>query len=601
MRILGYYDDHNAGAAVIEDGKILAAIEEERLSRIKLHNGNEKAHGQAWRALEEVLRLTGSDRSNIDAVAVPLMPAWQLQKYVLRDLFVRYRNWRWIVASLFSKSIRWDRYWLFYPYFYNKLRMRRIRKLLARYELADKPLHVTDHHAAHATSAYYASGRDRALVVTLDGQGDGMAGKVYLAQDGKMQLVREVSSFNSIGLFYNLVTWALGFKPNRHEGKVTGLAAHGDYKKVAELFESLFTYDGDFRYVLAERNFQHGYPHRTNYVKFLKSIPVNLQELPREDVAAGVQVLTERVVGQFVQELLDEYGPIDVCLAGGVFANVRVNQTVAELRGAKSVFIFPAMGDGGLSVGAAFQAYAERLPEGEKFLPIQLQDVYLGPEFTEEEIKQALDQGELAYEYVPNVEKRIAELLASGRVVARFNGRMEYGPRALGNRSILYQPTDPTVNDWLNKKLHRTEFMPFAPATLRERAEEGYHNIGANDFPAKFMTITFDCTDEMRENYPAVVHVDQTARPQFVDEKYNPSFYRIIKEYEKLTGLHSIINTSFNMHEEPIVCTPADAVRAFKLGHLDYLAIGNFLAANPVAARKEVNEVAVEQEKVPVA
>jgi len=154
---------------------------------------------------------------------------------------------------------------------------------------------------------------------------------------------------------------------------------------------------------------------------------------------------------------------------------------------------------------------------------------------------------------------------------------MEYGPRALGNRSILYQATDPTVNDWLNERLNRTEFMPFAPASLFEDRHKCYKNVGENFFPAMFMTITFDCTEELKRTCPAVVHIDSTARPQLVTENSNPSFYKIIKEYKKRTGLLSIINTSFNMHEEPIVCTPFDAIRAFNLGHLDYLAMSDFL------------------------
>ena len=171
----------------------------------------------------------------------------------------------------------------------------------------------------------------------------------------------------------------------------------------------------------------------------------------------------------------------------------------------------------------------------------------------------------------------IAQLIAQGKVVARFDGRMEYGPRALGNRSILYQTTDVSVNDWLNKKLKRTEFMPFAPATLAEQANDYYHDIEGADYTAQFMTITFDCTDRMKRMCPGVVHIDGTARPQLVTSEGNPSFYAIISEYYKLTGIPSVINTSFNNHGEPIVCSPQDAIDSFKKGGLDYLAIGSFL------------------------
>jgi carbamoyltransferase len=207
--------------------------------------------------------------------------------------------------------------------------------------------------------------------------------------------------------------------------------------------------------------------------------------------------------------------------------------------------------------------------------------VYQGPEYTDEQLKEAIESEGLEYTHCDDVEAEIAALIADNHVVARFNGRMEYGPRALGNRSILYPAQDPDVNQWLNHRLGRTEFMPFAPATLFEDRSECYLNTEGAEFTAHFMTITFDCTPRMKQQCPAAVHVDGTARPQFVSSESNPSFYRILKEYKKLTGISSVINTSFNMHEEPIVCTPADAIRAFTLGNLDYLAMGDFLVRSP--------------------
>jgi carbamoyltransferase len=240
------------------------------------------------------------------------------------------------------------------------------------------------------------------------------------------------------------------------------------------------------------------------------------------------------------------------------------------------------MMDAGLSVGAALWTYYRKNPEARKSLSQRrLHDVYLGPDYTEKEIEKSIRESGLRFEFVPNIEERIGSLLADGRVVARFNGRMEFGPRALGNRSILYQPTDPTVNDWLNKNLKRTEFMPFAPSTVQEECEKLYVNIRPNRFPAEYMTITFDCTPLMAKSCPATVHVDGTARPQIVYRDINPSYHRIIRAYQKRTGLSTIINTSYNMHEEPIVCTPDDAIRAFKLGHLDYLAMHRFLVHPP--------------------
>lgn len=578
MRILSIFDDHNCGCAVIENGKILCAIEEERLSRIKLHNGNTE-HGPPTRSLQTVLKLTKSDRQNIDRIAIAIAPPTYLLKYVIKDLFTKQKNVKWIVASMVSKSIRWDKYFLFYPFFYNWHRIRKIKKLLKEFELDYIPIDLVDHHTAHAASAYYTSGRPRTLIITLDGQGDGESGTIFKGENGKLVKLKSIPSYNSIGLFYNFFTWMLGFKPNRHEGKVTGLAAYGDYTPMRPFFEGMFSFDGeDFSYDLAKKIFQHAYPHRTNYVKLLKVLPFELNGHPKEQLAAGIQNISEEVVCKFVSSIVNKIGEIDVCMAGGVFANVRINQKVSELQNVRSVFIFPAMGDGGLSVGAALYSYYMIHNKADELDSIpKIEHVYLGPEYSEKEIEAELKRQNMNYEYIDDIEKKIAKLLADGKVVARFNGRMEYGPRALGNRSILYKTTDPTVNDWLNERLHRTEFMPFAPASLKETADTCYKNVCRNDFPAKFMTITFDCTQEMKHKCPAVVHVDGTARPQLVDKDSNPSFYRIINEYTKLTNLDAIINTSFNMHEEPIVGSPYDAIRAFNLGHLDYLAMGNFL------------------------
>jgi carbamoyltransferase len=322
----------------------------------------------------------------------------------------------------------------------------------------------------------------------------------------------------------------------------------------------------------------HPYPHRTHYPKFVKKIQTQLNGYSREDIAAGVQVHSERVVRKWVATYLQGMKDVDLCLAGGVFANVRINQEVSELENVRSVFIFPAMGDAGLGAGAALYSYFnESTPAAAERKIVPLQDVYLGPDYSGKEIETELKKANLKYTHYDHVEPEIAKLLAKGHVVARFNGRMEYGPRALGNRTIMYQATDATVNDWLNKNLKRTEFMPFAPAPVKEDTDRDYLSVGHNDLPAMYMTITFDCTPGMKERCPAVVHVDGTARPQLVTAQSNPSFYHIINEYKKITGLSSIINTSFNMHEEPIVCSPYDAIRAFQLGHLDYLAIGNFL------------------------
>ena len=271
-------------------------------------------------------------------------------------------------------------------------------------------------------------------------------------------------------------------------------------------------------------------------------------------------------------------GLTKVLLAGGVFGNVKLNQRINELPGLTHLFVHPGMGDEGLPVGAALAISAAK----GAFRLERIENVFWGPSYNDEETEKALASSDFPYERLDNIELRVAQLLAQEKIVARFDGRLEYGPRALGNRSILYHAGDTTVNDWLNVALKRSEFMPFAPACLMDRAEECFPKLPSAKYSAEFMTVCFDCSQDFKERCPAVVHVDGTARPQLIQERGNPSFFKILTEYERLTGIPTVINTSFNIHEEPIVCTPQDAVRAFATAELDYLALGSYLVSRRV-------------------
>lgn len=240
------------------------------------------------------------------------------------------------------------------------------------------------------------------------------------------------------------------------------------------------------------------------------------------------------------------------------------------------------MGDGGLASGAAYSEWRALSDDSAgQEQTTALPHVYLRRSYSDSEIEEALSDAGLPHERHNDIESVLARLVHEGKVVARFDGAMEYGPRALGNRTILYRTTDQSVNDWLNRRLHRTEFMPFAPACLHGQEDKLFHWNPASAKAARFMTITLDCTDWMKEHCPAVVHVDGTARPQIVEAETNPSFHRVIERCFKLSGIPVVVNTSFNMHEEPIVCTPADAIRAYSQGKLDNLAIGSFLLGSP--------------------
>jgi carbamoyltransferase len=278
----------------------------------------------------------------------------------------------------------------------------------------------------------------------------------------------------------------------------------------------------------------------------------------------------------------------NVALAGGVFANVKLNQRVHELESIDRLFIHPGMGDEGLAVGAAlFEAHRRsgcRRPD-------VIQDVYLGGGCSDADCRDAIQANSLTVVgHGCGVERKAAELIADGKIVARCAGRMEYGPRALGNRSILYQATDRSVNTWLNQRLKRTEFMPFAPVVLWEERDRCFEKVDGAADTARFMTITFACKAELMEKCPAICHVDGTARPQLIREQDNPPYYRILKEYQSLTGLPCIVNTSFNMHEEPIVNTPAEAVKSFRQSRLDALILGSYLVTARDGERRSPEE-----------
>jgi carbamoyltransferase len=583
MRILGVSDGMNGGVALIEDGRLRYVVQEERLTRKKM------ATGFPRESISRVLEDTGIRPSEIDAVAVATIneffrePAVAYDGWLMREQ-TRLKELMLNVSSVVTR-VGGAPPLLKRGYYEIKTLLGGSRRRVIKQRLREDwgftcPIEFINHHFAHACSAYFTSGFDDATVITKDGAGDNHCSHVYEVRGGRFRRLWQVDSFDSVGNYYAYVTHLCGFKAQKHEGKITGLAAYGEP-----------TYLDVLRKFVAYRD---GSTANTGQVFYWAAVKALQKALPnpfsKEDLAASVQKLLEEVCCAYVSHWVERTGCRNVALAGGVFANVKLNQYVHELEHVDSVFIHPGMGDEGLAVGAALALAAQHnAGSGPELRSAALDDVYFGPGFGEKQIAEEIERQGLEAEYVADMESRIAGLLAQGRVVARFDGRLEYGPRALGNRSVLYQPTDPTVNDWLNKKLRRTEFMPFAPVTLEGYADQCYEGMDGARYPAQFMTITFDCTKWMKENCPAVVHVDGTARPQTINERTNPSYYRIVDEYRKLTGLPSIINTSFNMHEEPIVCTPYDAIRGFIDGGLDYLAMGHFLLENKGSDRRTGN------------
>lgn len=565
----------SCGAAIVQDGAIVAAVTEERLTRIKM------AFGFPRMAIAEVLRLAGARPEDVDLVTAATVNGYLFNGVRefdgwLEDDKGTTRNTVFQVAgqlAFLAHSVPGTEalyYKLRSPIF--RRRRQTIRSIVQHEFQISAPLEFVDHHLAHATSAYFTSGLTDATVITMDGGGDGWSSHIYNVKDGAFERVGHTSSFNSVGNYYAYATQLCGFKAQKHEGKVTGLAAHGRPIHVDLLDEFITFSEGRLR--------------NRGRVLFRPAVRAIHRRLPngwrREDLASSIQTHAERLTTAYVGQHLSTGGSPHLAIAGGLFANVRINQELAEMPGVESVFIHPGMTDVGLAVGAAL-APCMRLGKNRRMDPVTrvLSTVYVGPSYTPKEIASALDARNMAYTQPVDIEAEIAQLLADGYVVARFDGRMEYGPRALGNRSILYQPSDTSVNNWLNESLQRTEFMPFAPSTLMDQADKSYKGVSSAREAARFMTITFNCTEWMKQTCPGVVHLDGTARPQLVRQADNPSYYRILDEFRRRTGVGTVVNTSFNMHEEPIVCTPDDAIRAFQLGHLDAMAIGGFLVHSP--------------------
>ncbi|MCC7518330.1 MAG: hypothetical protein IT578_03995 [Verrucomicrobiae bacterium] len=589
MLTLGLSMEHDASAAVARDGALVAAVSEERLTREK------GKWGVPISALDECLRLAGATRADVDVFCVALnkFPS----SYLRRPSWFAELSERWHRAR---RALLGRREEVTVGMMEFLAEARRRGALLA--DLFDRErfradgfrkaeVRFVDHHAAHAWGAALHSGFDDALVLTVDCIGACCAQDEdvphtleSLALQNLIPISHTTSSWKegllrrlwtsgldgSPGAFYGSVTEGLGFISPRHEGKVTGLAAWGKGRAL----------DGVFGTALALA------PEETHFTcEQAKDNPPNISEarkavihramkgISREDVSGAAQRVLEQVVLGHARWALAKTGHGRLALAGGVFGNVKLNQRLMELPEVEKVFVFPAMSDAGLAVAAA-RMVADPAPR--KSAP--LRDVYLGSFAMNAEVEAELRRSGFAWARVEGAERarRAARFVADGKVLGLHQGRMEFGPRALGNRSILASPTDARINDALNHRLGRSEFMPFAPSVLAERCAEIFVNFERGAHAAEFMTVTFEVKPAWRDRIPAVVHVDGTARPQAVHREKNPRYYDILKAYEEITGLPVLVNTSFNVHEEPIVCRPSDALQALREKRVDALLIEDF-------------------------
>jgi carbamoyltransferase len=564
MRVLGVCPAraHDPAAALLVDGKLVAAVEEERFNRIK-HSPDTNP----VKSVEYCLKTAGLRIEDIDAIALSRSFGAALSgslKYALRMR-------RYPVYGLLAVK-RTPRY--------NRCMLKDLEKLTEHFgrKLETFKFVQVEHHMAHLASAYYFSGFKDAALLSMDGRGEFASAVFAEGRGGKITKIKEFHVPDSMGYFYSTITRFLGFRANDGEFKTMGMAPFGDPSKIdlsplIKFTEREFRVNEDYMWPMESMK-----RHRS-YIK-AKDLS-SLFGPPREGdglsepyihiAAAAQKVLEDVVLGMikyYLSDVLKRCGG-KICFAGGTALNVSLNRKILELPGVTELFVPPAAHDAGTALGAAGWAAAEM---GDKIAPME--HAYLGPEYSNDEIKAALDTFKLPYEKSDNIEETAARLLAEGKIVAWFQGRMEYGPRALGNRSILANPSTKGVADRVNEIIKfRENWRPFCPSMLAERAPELIGTKHSSDY----MTLSFLFDREWAKKVPEIVHVDGTARPQTVRKDSNPRFHKLITEFDKLTGLPVLLNTSLNRRNEPMVCSPRDAVAMFYQCGLEYLAIGDYL------------------------
>ena len=558
MIVLGVANTKDSGACLLVDGKLVAAVSEERFTRQKL------IQTFPLKSVDWVLKSQGLSVKDIGAVA---LGAWKaVAQGVDADVFAGY------VGRTVDRSTEPDAARLILNRVSSSLasdrsRLEEFRSGLTQTGLDRVPLHHCDHHEAHAYSAFYFSPFNQALVVTLDGRGDFRSGSVSQGKRGaRLKLLRTETDLDSFGFFYGWITNFLGFTPDRHEGKVTGLAGRGDPSRcIASIRKMLSVVAGE---VCGAVGACYGPWSKAQ----LPALARELEKHSREDVAAAAQAMLEEWVCAYVRFYIDKSGERNLCLAGGIFANVQLNRRLRELPGVEAIYVFPSMGDGGVPAGAAAHCAVSRFQA-----VVPLSSALLGPEYDAKAIEKAAGGHGLLVAKFESLD--VAAAINAGKIVGLFSGRMEYGPRALGSRSIIASAKDTTINDWLNKRLNRSEFMPFAPVILETDAPSCLEGWSPSEATSRYMTCCFPCTEAMKAHSPAVVHVDGTARPQVIGADANPAYHEILSDYKRMTKLGVLINTSFNRHEEPIVCTPEDAISTLLDGSIDMLAAPPYLIA----------------------
>ncbi len=567
MITLGIHDGHTATAAIARDGEIIACISEERMVRQKEFGGFPKE------AIRRCLEISGLEPGQIESVGFvglgeptlheyydqPTMHKrlFALGTYVLPKSYLRSDKWVSVAQRLSHRSRRKTEH-------LQSLEQLRIQA----------PAKYFEHHLLHAVTAHYMCpwGTDENLILTNDGSGDAVAATVALGRGNRIERLATISNYNSIGEFYTRITQYLGMKPMSHEYKVMGLAPYAKASygmKTYELVKDWFRVPDENPLVFENHS---GY-WRWQYVKAFQRMFDTRHRF--DNIAWAAQQLVEELQTEWVRRVVEKTGIRRVLLSGGVFLNVKANHCLLSLPEIEQLFVFPSGGDESLAMGAALQLQVE----GGVTKTTPLGTLYLGDSFTDEEIGKELDgwADRIKVEHRADIHRHVGRMLQQGQIIARFFGRMEWGARALGNRSIIADGRRKDVVMRINEAIKNRDFwMPFAPSVLYERADDYF--INPKRFYGPYMVMAFPSTELAREHLRGGLHpYDFTGRPQMVRQEWNPEYHEVLKTFEEVSGgVGGVLNTSFNLHGEAIVRTPKDAVETFLNSGLDALAIGHY-------------------------
>lgn len=562
MYILGLWDGHDSGAALIQDNKIIFAANEERFTKRKLEMKF------PYHSIRASLQYANLKPEEISVIAFPTTELTKTLERIYpysKEYYYMFRRRKMLKPRL--AGLRH-----FMKYSMTSIGVLPLCGAVSKSIIAGQlksmgfrnfKLYSVDHHAAHAATAAFASGFGKAAVVTLDGLGDGLSGSISLLHNGKLTREHAISARNSLGIFYEQVTNLVGMRELEDEGKVMAMADYSfPFKFEDNRFRHFFTVDG------LEIRAKYGPVTQYNILSRIA------WQMPREQFAYMAQQLTEEITVKLVQNVIDRYGVGNVAMSGGLFSNVKANMLIKDIDKLKDWFVFPHMGDGGIALGAAM--HVNHMLNGVSAYAFP--DAYLGPEFSESQIIDALKKtGGIAYEYDKKKNSHAGELINDDNYVFWFQGRMEYGPRALGNRSILAKAGSEEVKEKLNIFVKQREwYQPFAPAMLRQDAPRLLEDLKGD---GRFMTMVYKVREKNKDQMKSVMHIDLTARPQIVGDE-NRNYSDVMRSVRKKSGYGVILNTSFNIHGMPIVLSPEDAIETMKKTKTEHMFLGDFYVHN---------------------